>query len=165
MENTDQIIIAAITASGPQGDDLDAWRLRVLENAATFVAMLSPTSDVSKIIASVSGSKVFPATVLAIKKEDSSTRGLVTLKTRVDEKHAPDGTEQARTERSDSPIGLAMARKLRALRYHKVLVWIDVQTMTNSTNKVRVISHVEDLGEDPEFAAELEELRGAVTAL
>jgi hypothetical protein len=162
METKEQIIIAAISAAGPQGDDLDAWRLRVLENAGSFTAMLAPTSDVSKVIDSVQGSKVFPATILAIKKEDSSTRGLATLKTRVSDRN-PEGTEQARTERSDSPIGMAMARKLRGLRYHKVLVWVDVQTMSNSTNKVRVISHVEDLGEDPDFAEELESLRGAVT--
>jgi hypothetical protein len=29
-------------------------------------------------------------------------------------------------------------------------VWVDVQTMKNSTNKVRVIAHIEDLGEAEE---------------
>jgi len=141
-----QIAIAAVNVAGPVGDDTGAWKDRVLEAAGTITAMLSPTSDVSRIIDSVAGAKVFTATVLAITKETSSTRGLVTLGTKVSE-HSPDGTETARTERTDSPLGLAMARRIRGLIGHRVAVWVDVQTMANSTNKVRVITHIEDLGE------------------
>lgn len=142
-----QIVFAAVGAAGPVGEDAEAWAGRVLELAAQFTAMLAPTSEVSKVIDSVSNSKVFTGTVLEIKKEESSTRGLVTLKTKVSE-HSPDGTEQARTERTDTPLGLSMARRVRALVNHRVVVWVEVQTMKNSTNKVRVITHIEDLGVD-----------------
>jgi hypothetical protein len=152
MEDNNQIIIAAINATGAQGEDLAAWRLRVIENAASFAAMLSPSSDVSKAVASVLNSKVFTGTVLSVEKEKSSTRGLATLKTRVSE-HSPDGTETVRTECTDSEYGRSMARRLRSLIGHKVIVWVEVQTMSNSTNKVRVVSHVEDLGEDDSVEA------------
>lgn len=140
-----QVVIAAIGAAGPVGDDSAEWNGRVLELAGQITAMCSPTSDVQKVIDSVNDSKVFTATLLSIKKEATSTRGLLTLGTRVSE-HSPDGTEQARTERTDTPLGMAMARRCRALVGHKVAVWIEVQTMSKSTNKVRVITHIEDLG-------------------
>ena len=148
MEQSDknQIVIAAVTAAGPVGDDRAAWSDRVLEMAAQIAAMTSPASDVMTTIDSVNNAKVFTAVLLEIKKEQSSTRGLLTLKTRVSE-HAPDGTEQARTERTDTRQGIAMARRCRALVGHRVAVWVEVQTMKNSTNKVRVIAHIEDLGE------------------
>ena len=145
-----QIVIAALNAAGPVGEDADEWNIRLLELAGQFTAMLSPTSAISKVIESVSASKVFTGVVLEIKKEASSTRGLITLKTRVSE-HSPDGTEQVRTERTDSPFGLSMARRVRALIGHRVVVWVEVQTMSNgSSNKVRVITHIEDLGEAEE---------------
>ena len=153
MEQSDKnaIVIAAVGAAGPVGDDRAAWSDRVEEMAASITAMTTPNSDVMKVVDSVSNAKVFTAVLLAITKEKSSTRGLLTLKTRVSE-HAPDGTEQARTERTDTRAGLAMARRCRALVGHHVLVWVEVQTMKNSTNKVRVIVHIEDLGEAEEEA-------------
>ncbi len=148
-----QIVIAALSAAGPVGEDAEAWDGRVLELASQFTAMLAPTSTVSKIIDSVSNAKVFTGTVLAVKKEDTSTRGIVTLKTKVSE-HSPDGTEQARTERTDTPLGLSMARRVRALVGHRVVVWIDVQPIKNSTKKSRVLVNIEDLGLDQGEEAE-----------
>lgn len=145
------IITAAVVATGPQGDDLAAWRAQVLSNVASITAMFDENSDAMKIIDSVSNAKVFPATVIGIEKEKSSTRGLVNLKTRPSERH-PDGIEQARTERTDSERGLAMARRMRDLIGHRVLLWIDLQKMSSGSASVRVIAHVEDLGVDPEYA-------------
>ncbi|EQD53564.1 hypothetical protein B1B_10169, partial [mine drainage metagenome] len=115
MEQSDKnaIVIAAVGAAGPVGDDQAAWSDRVEEMAASITAMTAPSSDVMKVVDSVSNAKVFTATLLQITREKSSTRGLLTLKTRVSE-HAPDGTEQARTERTDTRAGLAMARRCRA---------------------------------------------------
>ncbi len=144
-----QIVIAALSAAGPIGDDAESWNGRVLSLAAQFTAMCAPTSDVSKVIDSVNNSKVFTGTVLEIKKEESSTRGLITLKTKVSE-HSPDGTEQVRTERTDSALGLLMARRVRGLVNHRVVVWVEVQTKKGGSGNVRVLTHVEDLGEDAE---------------
>ena len=151
MEQTakNQVVIAAVNAAGPVGDDAEGWKLRVLGLTGQLVALTSPGSDVMTLIDSINNSKVFAATLLEVTKEKSSTRGLLKLGTKVSE-HTPDGVEQARTERTDTPVGLAMARRCRALVGHRVLVWIDVQQMKGSTNKVRVISHIEDLGLDEE---------------
>jgi hypothetical protein len=45
----------------------------------------------------VHGSKVFTAVIAVVVREESSTRGLVTLRTRPKQFH-PDGIEQARTD-------------------------------------------------------------------
>ena len=99
----------------------------------------------SRLIDAVHGSKVFTAVITGVAKEHSSTRGLVTLRTRPSQFH-PDGVEQARTERTDSPDGLLMARTLRGLTGHRVALWIEEQTTGDGARKVRIIQHVKDLG-------------------
>lgn len=155
------IITAAVTATGPQGNDPTAWRTAVHANIASITAMMDEGSDAMKIIDSVANAKVFPASIAGIEKETSSTRGLVTLRTRPSERH-PDGVEQARTERTDSERGKAMARRLRSLVGHRVLLWVDLQKMSSGNTSVRVIAHVEDLGIDVDLATELGLLDGDV---
>lgn len=142
-----QIIIAAI---GAAGNNDDGFQSRVAENAAAFTAMLSETSTINKIISGVANSKVFSATLFGIKKEQSSTRGKATLKTKPSKFHE-DGIEEARTERTDTAIGLAMARRLRGLVGHRVLLWVEVEEINGGASKVRVIRHVEDLGVDANY--------------
>jgi hypothetical protein len=156
METTtkENIIVAAVIASGPQGDDPGEWRTRLGATIASITAMMDPDSDAMRIIDSVAGAKIFPATIVKVEKEKSSTRGLVSLKTRPSDRN-PDGVESARTERTDSERGRAMARRLRALIGHKVLVYIDLQKMASGSSTVRVIAHVEDLGVDEDVAQEL----------
>lgn len=145
-----QIILAATASAGPVSDP--DWTLHVTEAATRITAMLSDTSDVSQAIAQIEAAKVFPAVVESVKREESSTRALVTLKTRPSEHH-PDGLEQARTARTDTRLGLAMAKRLTALRGHRVMLWVEVEPIGNGTRKVRVIRHVEDLGAETPAAA------------
>lgn len=147
-----QIILAAIAAAGPAGDDQADWNARVTDAAATITAMCNDKSQIAKVIDGVANSKVFAATVVKVDKEQSSTRGLVTLRTRPSERH-PDGIEQARTERTDNPMGLAMARRLRSLVGHRVLLHIEVEEVPGRDFKVRVIRHVQDLGVEAEAEA------------
>jgi len=143
-----QVVLAAVTAAGPTGEDEAGWLASVHEQAARITAMCSPTSSLAKTIESVERSKVFTATVLSCTKEKSSTRGLVTLRTRPSKFH-PDGVETARTERTDTGgLGLAMARRLRLLTGHRVAVWIDLEKIEDGAREMRLVRHVEDLGID-----------------
>lgn len=144
------IITSAINMAGPVGEDRAAWNATVTENAIAVSLMLGETSAVNKAIDQIENCKIFPATVTNIVKHEASTRGVVTLKTKPST-HAPDGVETARTERTDNAAGQSMAKRVRALVGHRVLIWIELETMSNG-NKVRIIRHVEDLGVDPEFA-------------
>ena len=141
--------LVALTAQAA-GDTAESDRLPDLEaliaqSAAEITAAVDPKSTLSRLIDAVHGSKVFTAVITQVVKEQSSTRGLVTLRARPSQFH-PDGIEQARTERTDSPEGLLMARTLRALTGHRVALWIEEQTTGDGARKVRVIQHVKDLG-------------------
>ena len=154
-----QIVLGAVNAATAKllaltaqaaGDTAELTRLPDLEaliaqSAAEITAAVDPKSALSRLIDAVHGSRVFTAVITEVVKEQSSTRGLVTLRARPSQFH-PDGIEQARTERTDSPEGLLMARTLRALTGHRVALWIDEQTTGNGARKVRVIQHVKDLG-------------------
>jgi hypothetical protein len=154
-----QIVLGAVTAATAKlvaltaqaaGDTAELTRLPDLEaliaqSAAEITAAVDPKSTLSRLIDAVHGSKVFTAVITQVVKEQSSTRGLVTLRARPSQFH-PDGIEQARTERTDSPEGLLMARTLRALTGHRVALWIEEQTTGDGARKVRVIQHVKDLG-------------------
>jgi len=151
-----QVILAAVSATGPDNGPDErglTWPQRVTETAGRIAAMLDPRSEVSRAIGCLELAKVFPATVVEVKREASSTRALVTLKTKVSDRH-PDGVETARSERTDDPLGLAMARRLTSLKGHRVMLWVELEQMgANADRRVRIIRHVEDLGLDPSLPA------------
>lgn len=151
-----QLILSAVGMTGPVGDDPSQWQADVKRNLSSLVAMTAPQSVYSRQIEEVSAAKVFAATVLDVKKEGSSTRGVATLQGRPS-KYAEDGVEQVRTDRTDTPEGLAMARTLRGLKGHRVMLWVYLEEFQGKSGhgKVRVVKHVEDLGEDRDVMANL----------
>ena len=140
-----EIILAAVGAAGPVGDDKSAWVDRVTDMAAEIAILCSDRSRPCRRIQSVANSKVFTANVVGGKLEASSTRGVVNLKTKPTAQH-PDGLEQVRTERTDSHDGAAMWERLKALKGHRVVLWVEVQEYNSGQGKVRVVQYVEDLG-------------------
>lgn len=140
-----QIIIAAITAVGPV-EDKASWQDRVIEKAAEITALINEKSLVAKTVDSVAVSKVFSAEVTGLTYEKSSTRGIVSLKTQPSKFHE-DGIETARTERTDNPMGVAMGKRLKALIGHRVMIWVEVEEISGGAGKVRIVRHVQDLGE------------------
>ena len=140
-----RIVLSAVGAAGPVGDDRSAWMDRVCDLAAEITVMCSDRSRVARRVQSIAASKVFTATIVGGKLEASSTRGVVNLRTKATEQH-PDGLEQARTERTDTPDGMAMWSQLKGLKGHRVVVHLEVQEYNGGQGKVRVVQHVEDLG-------------------
>ncbi|MEJ7648609.1 MAG: hypothetical protein WKF57_06080 [Nakamurella sp.] len=164
MDNTARtmIIAAAHAVAGPIAADADPavavkeQRARVIE-AITDLAILADDDEswANKAINSVVGENVkrFSGVVVSVDKEKATTRGIVSLKTKVHPEYAPDGIEQVRTERTDDPVGLAMAKRLRSLVGHKVLLRVEMEQFVNkagSARKSRVVRHVQDLGIDEE---------------
>lgn len=164
MDNTSRtmIIAAAHAVAGPVDVDADPavavkqHRARVIE-AITDLAILAndETSWANKAIESVTGDNVkrFSGVVVSVDKEKATTRGIVSLRTKIHPEYAPDGIEQVRTERTDDPVGLAMAKRLRSLVGHKVLLHVEMEQFTNkggTVRKSRVVRHVLDLGIDEE---------------
>lgn len=148
------IILGAVAMTGPVGESQAEWDARLKANAKSLSLMLNDNSDVARSINMLAECKNFVGTILGVQKEESSTRGFVALKT-TPSKFNDEGVESVRTERTDSSDeAKAFASRLRReLIGHRVLVWVEMQE-TKAGQKVRVLQHVQDLGEDPEFDAE-----------
>jgi len=152
------VIAAAYAAAGPLPVDADEdaraeHKARVVQAITTItVTAADEKSFANRAIDQVTPGpnvKVFTGTVVKVTREESTTRGIVHLRTRVHAEYAPDGIEQVRTERTDDSIGLAIARRLRSLKGHRVLLWVEIESFTSkngSKRKSRVVRHVEDLG-------------------
>lgn len=164
-----QIILAAVQAAGTAppivnkdgekvGEDTAAWSANVSDYAARITAMTAENSQASKTINGVANSRVFTGTILRVEKQESSTRGVVTLDTGYPSKFEhkdfrtkevlPDGHEQIRTDRTDNHAGAKMARRASQLVGHRVAVWVESEPFTGGRRKVRVLRHIEDLGID-----------------
>jgi hypothetical protein len=144
-----QVILAAITAAGPIDD---TWHERVKDAARRITVMLADDSPVARTIDQIGASTAFTGVITSVTREASSTRAIVTLRTKATPRNLS-GEESLRTERTDSPDGLAMARRLRALKGHRVLIWKEVESVRGGDVKVRMVRHVEDLGPDAEANA------------
>lgn len=144
------VVAAAVTAAGPVGDNPAAWQARVQQNAVSIAVMASEKHEIAKAIEAIEESKVFTGTVVGVKKEKSSTRGVITLFTGTDRARegVPEGCEQVRTERTDNPNGMAMAMSVREMVGQRVKVWVEVEEYNNGAGKVRVLRHFEAQGQE-----------------
>lgn len=118
----------------------------------TYEQLVSDVADqVVKIQDAIAKSdKSFLGTVVSVKKEGSSTRAIVTLRTGTDRTFdgVPAGCETVRTDRTDDPDGLLMARKAQSFKGHKVLVYIQLEPSKDGQRKFRVLRHIVDKGVD-----------------
>ncbi|WAC50536.1 hypothetical protein [Frigoribacterium sp. SL97] len=74
------IIVAAMTAAGPVGDDAEMWEALVLRNVRNITATLSDTdSNFGRAVDEIEGASKYVAVISLVKKEQKSTRGLVYL--------------------------------------------------------------------------------------
>lgn len=162
-----QIILAAISASGPRDEE---WFARVVANTRDIALLTADNSDLSKLVDGLTGEglKVFPGTITAIRRESKSTRGVVYLNTGTDHvvkgnkrvpqdpftgQPVPDGIEFVRTDRTDSEIGRSLAVQCKSLIGHRVLAYMRLEEMANG-NKVRTLVGVVDQGVDPDYDAD-----------
>lgn len=161
-----QVILAAIAASGERDE---AWMSRVISNTRDIALLTSERSDLAKLVDNLldPGVKVFPGTVVGVKREAASTRAVVFLDTGTDHvikgnKRVPinpftkepveEGIEFVRTDRTDTELGLSLARQVKALKGHRVLVFMKMEEMSNG-NKVRTLIGLVDQGADPNYAS------------
>jgi hypothetical protein len=74
----DSIIVAAITGAGPVGPDAELWEADVLRGARRITAILSDETNIfGKAIDEIDTSSKFIALISLVRKEPSSTRGVV----------------------------------------------------------------------------------------
>ncbi len=166
---SDQIASIKLAAIGAAGSVSDPeFEANVVMAIEKIVPMFAQGSEVDNTINRLVKAKVFTGHVVGIQKESSSTRGVVKLYTGTSKSHknCEPGFEQVRTDRTDTPSGLAMARKIRNLIGHRILIRVFVDQFVNKTGdnvKVRVVVGVEDLGisDNPDAKAALKAKQAA----
>ena len=146
------------------GQALEDYGQSLKANARDIKVMLGERSEIIEQLVvldkvmdkDADGGKVFVGTIVRVKKEETSKRGLIYLHTGTEQvvDGLPLGQELVRTERTDTADGRALARSAQLLLGHRVVVYIENQKMKNNPNRsVRVLKHIEDKGIDSRFDA------------
>lgn len=156
------LLIAAMTAVGPVtaptvngsgaviASAAETWEFQVEQKAMEIMVMGSTGSRFARALdvvatahdRSVATSKAFSAKLVGFEIEDRSKRVVVILAAK-----GADETEFVRTDRFDTGRGALMARQVKALEGHRVMVYIEMEE-TSAGRKVRILRHLIDLGPD-----------------
>ncbi|HMD94748.1 MAG TPA: hypothetical protein VKG80_19120 [Trebonia sp.] len=133
------LVIAAAQAAGPcpPGEEA-AWGRRV---HGLTVDLHLIAQQARQDIERLESAKTFVAFLEKVEIEQSSRRGLVTLR-------LPSGdSEQIRTEQEDTDRGLALIKRARSMQGRWVLVYRYNERKTGQqTQSVRMLAHLVDLG-------------------
>lgn len=149
---TADIVMAAVQAAGPAGDNPAAWSGRVRDLALDIALLVEPSSKVSRLVERLRTAKPIVGTILGGRVEASSTRLVVDL---LADKGGNGEPESFRTDRTDSPEGRAIADKIRRLKGHRVVAYKAMEDTGDPNKKVRVLVHVIDLGVDTDADAKI----------
>jgi hypothetical protein len=135
------LVIAAAQAAGPcpPGEEAD-WGRRV---HGLTVDLYLIAQQARQDIERLESARTFVAFLEQVEIEESSRRGLVTLR-------LPSGeTEPIRTEQVDTDRGRALIERARSLQGRWVLVYRYNERKTGQRNQsVRMLAHLMDLGGD-----------------
>ena len=131
------LVTAAAQAAGPcpPGDEA-AWGRRV-HGLAVDLHMIA--AQVAQDTARLEGAAKFVAFLERVEIEESSRRGLLTLRT-------TDGAEEIRTEQQDTDRGRQMIERARSLVDRWVLVY-RYNEAVGRQKTVRMVAHLMDMGE------------------
>jgi hypothetical protein len=148
------LVVAAAQAAGPcpPGEE-PAWQARV---RALAVDLFVLGDVVARDLQRLGAATKFPATLLAITVEETSTRGVLQLR------NVSGELEVIRTDRGDSDAGAAMIGRAQTLVGRRVLVYKEMEALaSNPKHKARVAVHLMDLGPETDTIGE-DEAKGHV---
>ena len=139
VDSVDSLVVAAAQAAGPcpPGEEA-AWGRRV---QALVVDLHLIAQQARQDIARLESAATFAALVEKVEIEESSRRGLVTLR-------LPSGeSEQIRTEQEGTDRGRALIERARSLTGHWALVYrYNERKAGQRAQSVRMLAHLLDLG-------------------
>ncbi len=114
------LVLAAVALAGPLGP---SWRTRLMAAVTELGTVLVDRSAVYRHAELFLGAVTFPAELVELELEESSTRVIAHLRTEPS-RWAKDGRETARTYRTDTPAGRAQRDLLTPLVGRRVRVWV-----------------------------------------
>ncbi|MFE7814500.1 hypothetical protein ACFU5P_21595 [Streptomyces sp. NPDC057433] len=136
-----ELTLAAARAAGPcpPGGEA-AWSERVRAQA---VHLYTLADSVGLELQRLDAAKQFTATLLTVRVEATSTRGLLVVRNTSGE------LEHLRTDRGDTDAGRAMIERARTLVGHRLRVYrLNEQMASNAKLQVRTVVHLTDFGPD-----------------
>jgi len=146
VDSVDSLVVAAAQAAGPclPGQEA-AWGRRV---QALVVDLHLIGQQARQDIARLESAATFTALIEKVAVEESSRRGLVTLR-------LPSGeSEQIRTEQEGTDRGRALIDRARSLTGHWALVYrYNERKSGQRAQSVRMLAHLLDLGGEGAVAA------------
>ncbi|MFH8294936.1 hypothetical protein [Streptomyces sp. NPDC018059] len=157
MTSHQPLVVAAAQAAGPcpPGEE-PQWQARV---RALAVDLFVLGDVVARDLQRLASATTFPATLLAVTVEDTSTRGILRLR------NVSGELEVIRTDRGDSDAGAAMIARAQTLVGRRVLVYKDMEPLaSNPKHKVRVAVHLMDLGAETDTIGEDEAKKHVLAA-
>jgi hypothetical protein len=143
--------VAQATGPCPPGEE-PQWqaRVRVLAVDLYVLGDIFVLGDVvARDLERLAAATKFPAAVLGVTIEDTSTRGILRLR------NVSGDLAVIRTDRGDTDVGAAVIACARALVGRRALVHKDMEGLaSNPMHKVRGAVHLMDLGPEPEAIGE-----------
>lgn len=136
-----ELTLAAARAVGPcpSGEEA-AWTEQVRARA---IHLYTLADTVGQDLQRLDSAKQFTATLLSVRIESTSTRGLLVVRNTSGE------LERLRTDRGDTDAGRAMIERARALVGHRLRVYrLNEQMASNAKLQVRTVVHLADYGPD-----------------
>ena len=122
LSRAESLVIAAISASPPCGNDTAAWRNNVEAALAEIHVALNPYGRLMRrALLFADAPKPFWGEYVGYQLEQTSKRLVVSFRHDRDREH-PDGTETIRTDRTDTPAGERMQKRLDRVRPGTVLI-------------------------------------------
>jgi len=136
-----ELTLAAARAVGPcpPGEEA-AWTEQVRAKAITLYAL---ADTVGQDLLRLDNAKQFTGTLLSVRVEDRSTRGLLVVR------NTSGDLEHLRTDRGDQAAGRAMINRARELVGHRLRVYrLNEQMVGNAQRRARIVVHLTDYGPD-----------------
>lgn len=139
-----QAAMLAVMAAGDASND-KAWRRRVQENIARFAALVRDDYGYwGREAQGIIDAQVFTAKYLSHELEETSKRLVLQIETKPSKRY-PEGIEPIRTERTDTPPGIVMQKRVEALEPgQEIVVWKKMES-TGDDTKVRVLVHMQPI--------------------
>lgn len=148
MSLDQEIVLAAVNAAGPVGNNPGAWRAKVRDELVPMIAaMLREGSPLLQRADQVVGSAVFGGELVGMELEESSTRVIVRFRSETTSKSDDegDGTETIRTYRTDTAQGKAQYKRLQEAGVGAKLLIYKFMEEAQKGREVRILAHFEVL--------------------
>lgn len=155
------VVMTAINSLGNVPED-DSFAAQVAARVGDISLALTDGSDAYKVFEAMTGpndgetNKVVHSWLKNVTFDKKSNRAKLILTSKPHPKYNPDGREEMKTERLESPYALALAKRAKNMIGHNVTIYLGYETFNDKDGdkmKSRVVWNIVDRGaaKEPTF--------------